>query len=95
VLGDGKPTEGLTPTKLFTFEGDRIEPLVSVPNAARARLSELDTPLPEDKLDGSWPGMRGLCLAAVRGPAVVGVEAAVVGPLRKFHLSEDDCSSFE
>jgi len=34
------------------------------------------------------------CLAAVRGPTVAGVEAAIVDPLQEVRLSEDDRSSF-
>lgn len=51
-----KPTEGLIPTRLFTLLGERIEPSVSVPNAAKQRPIDDPTPEPEEEPDGSMSG---------------------------------------
>ena len=41
------PTVGLSPTTLFFPEGDNIEPEVSEPIAATAKLAATETALPE------------------------------------------------
>jgi hypothetical protein len=55
-LRDVRPTVGLMPTRLLASDGEGIEPSVSVPRHARARPSELATPLPEEEPEGSWRG---------------------------------------
>ena len=43
---DTRPTVGLNPTRPFTDEGHEIEPSVSVPMAAAAKLAATATPEP-------------------------------------------------
>tara|TARA_B000000441_G_C21684636_1_gene315680 strand:- start:347 stop:481 length:135 start_codon:yes stop_codon:yes gene_type:complete len=38
---------GLSPTKEFFDDGDKIEPEVSDPREATAKLAAIETPLPE------------------------------------------------
>ena len=40
-----RPTVGLIPTSMFWFEGERIDPDVSVPTLAAQKLA--DVPMPE------------------------------------------------
>ena len=49
------PTVGLMPTIPQVAEGQTIEPSVSVPRAAAARLAETATPEPELEPQGLWP----------------------------------------
>ena len=42
-----KPIVGFSPTTEFWLAGDKIEPAVSLPIVAAAKLTEVATPLPE------------------------------------------------
>ena len=44
---DNKPIVGFRPTTEFELDGESIEPLVSEPTAATAKLAAIATPLPE------------------------------------------------
>src|SRR5262245_33814232 len=46
------PSVGLMPTSPFALDGDTIEPSVSVPTAAAARLAAIAAPDPELDPDG-------------------------------------------
>jgi len=47
-----RPTVGLRPTRPFREEGERMEPLVSVPMAAAQKLAAAATPEPALEPDG-------------------------------------------
>src|SRR3954447_10751828 len=47
-----RPSVGLMPTSPLLFDGDTIEPSVSVPMAAAARLAAIAAPEPELEPDG-------------------------------------------
>ncbi len=47
-----RPSVGLIPTRPLLFDGDTIEPSVSVPTAAAARLAAIAAPEPELEPDG-------------------------------------------
>ncbi len=46
------PTVGFTPTRALLFEGETIEPSVSVPTAAAARFAAIAAPDPELEPEG-------------------------------------------
>src|SRR6478672_9806587 len=47
-----RPSVGLMPTSAFTFEGDTMDPSVSVPTAMAARFAAAAAPEPELDPDG-------------------------------------------
>ena len=49
---DTRPTVGLIPTSPHIEDGQRIEPSVSVPMPAAARLAEMPEPVPLDEPHG-------------------------------------------
>jgi hypothetical protein len=59
-----RPTVGLIPTRLFCWDGERMEPLVSVPREAKARPRDDATPGPAEEPDGSLvvDGQYWLCI---------------------------------
>src|ERR1051325_10704841 len=55
-----RPSVGLNPTIPLTFDGDTIDPSVSVPIAAAARLAATATPEPDLEPDGLRSSAQGL-----------------------------------
>src|SRR5580765_8943369 len=47
-----RPSVGLMPTSALTFDGETIDPSVSVPTATAARFAAIATPEPELEPDG-------------------------------------------
>ena len=86
-----RPTVGLMPTTPLLEAGQTIEPSVSVPRAAAARLAATDGGRARAGAAGvavEHVGVAGL--AAPAAPAAGRVEAAEVGPLAEVGLAEDD-----
>jgi hypothetical protein len=59
-LRETSPSVGLMPTTPFLTAGQIIEPFVSVPTAAAARLAETATPDPAEEPHGFLSKMYGL-----------------------------------
>src|SRR5476649_118171 len=60
------PSVGLMPTRPLLFDGDTIEPSVSVPTAAALRLAATAAPDPELEPDGLRSSAYGLCVCPPR-----------------------------
>src|SRR5687767_8729746 len=61
-----RPSVGLIPTTPLFTAGQMIEPFVSVPTAAAARLAETATPEPELDPHGFWSRKCGLLVCPPR-----------------------------
>src|SRR6478735_5208515 len=54
------PTVGFIPTRPQLFDGETIEPSVSLPTPAAARFAEIAEPVPDDEPDGLRSSAQGL-----------------------------------
>src|SRR5687767_3492379 len=65
-LREISPSVGLMPTTPFVTAGQIMDPLVSVPTAATARLADTATPDPELDPQGFWSRKYGLFVCPPR-----------------------------
>ena len=78
-----KPTVGLRPTTPFADAGLRIDPSVSVPSAAAARLAEQLPPTPSGTRWGDIEGIGIEALPPSAAPPTRGPQRAEIGPRRQ------------
>ena len=85
-----RPSVGLMPTSEALFDGDTIDPSVSVPTAAAPRLAATAAPEPELEPDGLRSSAYGIPrLAAAAAPSARRMRRPEVRPLAEVRLAEN------